>query len=114
MAAAMLRGLDPLALLAAAISVVMAGVYVQVVHAQGEQPLAWVLIVLATSALLTAYGAWLSAPHRRVGLIVAGIGLVLLGFLAILSIGLPILVAGAFALWGSARPSRTSPEYARD
>jgi drug/metabolite transporter (DMT)-like permease len=103
-----LRGLDPLALLAAVISVAMAVVYVQVVRGQDEQPLVWVLIVLVTSAVLAAYGAWLGAPHRRVGLIVAGVGLVLLGLLAILSIGLPILVAGALAIWGSSRPSRAS------
>jgi hypothetical protein len=98
-----LRGLDLLALLAAAISVVMAVVYVQLMHAEDDEPLAWVLIVLGTSALLTAYGARLSATHRRVGLTVAAVELMLLGVLAILTIGFPILIAGVLALLASTR-----------
>jgi drug/metabolite transporter (DMT)-like permease len=110
MSARVLRVLDPLALLAAVISVVMAAVYVEVMRAQDDRPLAWVLVVLCMCALLAAYGAWLSAPHRRAGLIVAGVGLMLVGLLAILTIGLPILLAGALALWGSARQARVTSQ----
>jgi hypothetical protein len=109
MTAGVVRRLDLLALLAAVIAVVMAGVYVQVMHSQEDQPLAWVLTVLGASALLATYGAPVDASHRRLALVLAGVGLVLLGLLAILSIGLPILVAGLLALVGSTRqPSRAS------
>jgi hypothetical protein len=98
------RGLDLVALLAAAISIVMAYVYVKLMHAEDDEPLAWVLIVLGTSALLTAYGVRLSASHRRIALTVAAVELLILGVLAILTIGLPIVVAGVLALWTSTRP----------
>ncbi|HSS67836.1 MAG TPA: hypothetical protein VLK34_04750 [Nocardioidaceae bacterium] len=97
------RGLDLFALLAAAVAVTMAIVYVQVMRGQDDEPLAWVLIVLGASAVLAAYGARMSAPHRQVVLIAAGVVLLLLGVLAIFSIGLPILVAGVLALVASTR-----------
>jgi hypothetical protein len=98
-----IRGLDLAALLAALISVVMAVVYVQIMLGEDDEPLAWVLIVLGTSAALTAYGTRLNASHRRVGLIVAAVELLILGLLAILTIGLPLLIAGVLALWASTR-----------
>ena len=103
MTVGVVRRLDLAAMLAAAISIVMAIVYLQLMQAEDDEPLAWVLIVLGTSAPLTTYGVRLNASHRQVGLIVAAVELLLLGLLAILTIGLPILVAGALALWASTR-----------
>jgi hypothetical protein len=103
MSAGVLRGVDLLAASAALLAVAMTWVYVRVMHDQGDRPLVWVQVILIGSAVLATYGASLAAVRRRAALVAAGVGLVVLGFLAILSIGLPILVAGALALASSAR-----------
>jgi hypothetical protein len=97
------RGVDLVALLAAAIAVVMAGVYVSVMNSQDDDPLAWVLIVLAIGAALAMYGSWRAVPYRQAALTIAAVGLLLLGLLAIFTIGLPILAAGALALLAGVR-----------
>jgi hypothetical protein len=97
------RGADFASLLAALIALVMAGMYIKVMNSQCDDPQAWVLIVLAVGAALTSYGTWRDAPYRTVSLTVAAVGLLALGVLAILTIGLPILIAGGLALWASQR-----------
>lgn len=97
------RRLDGFALAAALLAAVMAVVYVVVIRGQDEQPLAWVLAVLAVGSALTLYASPTSSPHRRPALAVAGVLLTLLGLLAILTIGLPIVAAGVLALVASAR-----------
>jgi hypothetical protein len=94
---------DYLAALAALLAVVMGVVYVRVVAGQDESPAAWVLAVLATGAGLCVYGARRRAAHRTAALAVAGCLLLVLGLLAILTIGLPILAAGALAFAASSR-----------
>ena len=98
-----LQRVDVVALLAAVIAVTMAGVYVQVMNSQDDDPLAWVLVALAIGAVLSAYGIVRNAPHRRAILTGAAVVLLALGVLAILTIGFPILIAGALALWASTR-----------
>jgi hypothetical protein len=98
-----LRHVDLLAAAAAAAAAAMAVVYVAVAHAQGDTPLAWVLAVLVAAAVANAYGAARTAPRRARVLLVAGIALVLLGWLAILTIGIPILASGALAIVASFR-----------
>jgi len=92
------RGLDLFAVASAVLAAVMAGVYVAVMNDQGDDPLAWVIVVLVAGAALAAYGAagWL--PFRQVALAIAVLLLGALGLLAILSIGLPILAAAALAV----------------
>lgn len=98
------RGIDPLAVVACAICVVMAVVYVLVIRAQGDSsPAWWVLAMLLGAAVLAGVAAPRRAPRRTVLLVVAGCLLVPLGILGILSIGLPILVAGALAILAAAR-----------
>jgi hypothetical protein len=94
---------DPVAAAAAVLAAAMAAVYVRVMHGQGDEPVAWVLVVLVAGALAAAYGAVPGAPHRRPALFAGGTALVLLGLLAILTIGLPILVAGALAVVAGSR-----------
>jgi hypothetical protein len=62
-----------------------------------------VLFVLVAGALTSAYGAAPGVPHARLALMAGGAGLVLLGLLAILTIGVPILVAGLLALVAGSR-----------
>jgi len=84
----------------------MAVVYVRVVQGQEERPAAWVLVVLAAGVCLCGYGARRRAAHRRVALTIAGVGLLLLGVLGIMSIGLPILAAGTLALAAGTRAAQ--------
>ncbi len=97
------RGLDLAPLMAAVVAVVMAFVYVRVVSGQDGEPLPWVLAILGVGVLSCAYGASMAAPHRQVVLVGSAIVLGVLGLLAILTIGLPILAAGGLALLGASR-----------
>ncbi|HET6560826.1 MAG TPA: hypothetical protein VFG72_03045 [Marmoricola sp.] len=103
MSLGVVRAVDLVAVASGVVAATMAATYVGVIRSQGEQPLAWVLVVLVGGALAAMFGAPLRAPHRRLVLWTAGTVLILLGLLAILSIGLPILVAGALALVAGSR-----------
>ena len=97
------RSLDLIAVAAAILAGFMAVVYVWIIKRQGDQPLVWVLSILVGSAGLAACGAARRLAHRRVVLTIAGAVLTVLGLLAILSIGLPIIAAGLLALISAAR-----------
>jgi hypothetical protein len=97
------RKVDLIGSLSAVLAAAMAVVYIQVMQDDGEQPLAWVLVVLLSGTVLAAFASWRPAPHRTTALILAGIELTVLGVLALLTIGFPILIAGALALWAGAR-----------
>lgn len=96
-------GWDLLAAIAAVIALVMLGVYVGVITAQGGHMAVWFLAGLAAAALLSIYGAARAAPRRGLALVVSGAALMVLGFLGILSIGFPILCAGVLALVAAIR-----------
>jgi FtsH-binding integral membrane protein len=101
-----------LALAGGLIAALMAWAYVGVMRSQGDTPLAWVLVVLGLGVVLAAYGAMGRMPYRRPALFVGGALLVALGVLAILSIGLPILLAGVLLIAAgafAARPTVTQP-----
>jgi hypothetical protein len=104
----MTRRIDALPLVAAAIALVMAWLYVLLVHSQGEEPAGWVVLALVGAGLGAAYGTSRTAPRRRAVLGVCAAVLGALGLLALLSVGLPILVAAALCLVAVARgePSR--------
>jgi len=92
------RGPDLFASIAAVLAAVIAIVYVWLMRQQADAPLLWVVGVLSCGALLAAYGAPHTLPHRRAALLVSGAMLSVLGLLAILSIGLPIVAAGVLSL----------------
>ena len=95
--------IDLVALAAAVLAVAMAVVYVQLMAGQGDRPLWWVMVVLLGGAAACTYGAFATGVRRTTALVGAGAVLVVLGVLAILSIGLPILVAGAVSLLAALR-----------
>ncbi|WP_182898936.1 hypothetical protein [Microbispora sp. H10830] len=103
MASGLRRGWDPLAAVTALIVLIMMGLYVGFVAQQDGQVLAWLLGALALAALLAIYSAIRTALWRGLALTVSGVILTVVGILGILSIGLPILVAGVLALVGAAR-----------
>ena len=99
--------IDLFAAAGCSLAVAMVVVYVAVIRQQGNEPLAWVVAVLVVGAAAAGYGAVPASPHRREALLLAGILLAGLGGLAILTIGLPILVAGGLCFAGFARRGPT-------
>lgn len=104
--------LDPLAGMAAVLALVMFVVYLVVIGLQEGERADWFVVALLVGAASSGYGAVLTAPYRRPFLMFAAVILMVMGFLAMFSIGLPIFIAGAFclgaALRGSAVP-KTGP-----
>jgi len=104
MARSVVRGVDLLAVGAAVVAAAMTLVYRAVMEAQGEEsPLWWVQAVLIGAAVLALVAAPTGLRHRAVLLYVAAGALAVLGVLAILTIGLPILLAALLALLSAVR-----------
>ena len=102
------HGVDPLAAFSALMALVAAVGYLLIVNAQGSgSPVLWFLVGLLVGGGLSAYAARRTTPRRPVLLLGAGVILGLLGLLTILTIGLPILVAGCLALVAGVRASRS-------
>jgi hypothetical protein len=94
---------DPLVAIAVLIILVMMILYVEIIRQQGNQVAFWFLGGLAGAALLDIYATFRAAPRRGLALAVAGVALSALGIAGILSIGLPIIGAGALTLVCAAR-----------
>lgn len=77
--------------------------YVRLMRQQGDDPVAWFAIGLGIAACGSMYGAWPRAPFRAAALAIAGTILVAWGVLALLSVGLPLLIAGGVALVAATR-----------
>ncbi len=97
------NGWDPAAAAAAAITAVMMVLYLALIRQQGDEPAAWFVAGLAAAGLLSTYGIVRAAPNRRVALAASAVLLLGLGLLGLLSVGLPIVGAGALALVAAAR-----------
>jgi len=93
---------DPAAVVAALVACAVAVGYVWLMRQENDQPAAWFLGGLVVSALLCVYGS-ARVPMRRTALAIAGGIMTVLGAVGILSIGLPVLVAGILALMAAAR-----------
>ncbi len=92
------RLVDPFAAASAVLAAVMVVTYLAVINDQDGEAAPWVVVALLVGAALAAYGALRSAPLRQITLAIAVALLGLLGLVAILSIGVPILLASALAL----------------
>ena len=104
---------DPAAIVAALVACSVAVGYVWLIRQENDQAAAWFLGGLVVSILLCVYGS-ARVPMRRTALATAGGIMTVLGALGILSIGLPVLVAGIVSLMAAARSraanSRTEQE----
>ena len=109
------RPIDLLAAVAALLTAAMLVAYLVIMASQDNSPALWVVVVLAVTALLAAYGATRRRGHRAL-LVVDGVLLGVLGLLAILTIGFPLLLASAlcFAAVLRDRDRDRSPVAAHD
>lgn len=98
---------DLLAAAASVLALVMLVVYVSVIREQGGEVAPWAVVVLVAGAAGAAYGSVRASPHRWAVLVAAGVLLVALGVLALLTIGLPILLAGLLCLVSAGRAGVT-------
>ncbi|MEP7090967.1 MAG: hypothetical protein ABI776_12770 [Nocardioidaceae bacterium] len=96
---------DPLPLAGGVVALAMVPLYLLVVSSQGNGAALWVVVALVVAGLCATYGAVRRSPQRLVALGVSTVLLVGVGVLGILSIGLPLLVAGALCLTGLVRSS---------
>ena len=94
---------------AAAITLFMVVVYLAIMRQEGDSPAAWFLAALVLGVVAAGYGANPASPYRGSALMLAGLVLAAAGMLAIFSIGLPILLAGALCLLAGARSARHRP-----
>jgi hypothetical protein len=95
--------LDLVAVTAAVLSVVMLVVYLWVLRQQDGQPAMWAITLLILGAAAASYGSVTNAPYRRAALLVSACALAALGLLAILTLGMPILLASALCLVAAVR-----------
>lgn len=95
--------LDVAALAASMLALGMLVVYLVLLRQQDGQPAVWAVAILVLGAAGAGYGAGAAAPHRRGALLAAGGALAVLGLLAILTIGLPILVSAGLCLVAAGR-----------
>jgi hypothetical protein len=82
---------------AALLALLMTVAYVAIIIDQSGDPAVWFIALMAVAIACGAYGSARAMPVRRVALLVCAVILSGLGLLAILSIGLPVLIAGGLA-----------------
>ncbi len=104
------RRLDPLAVGAAALALLVLVGYLVLVNRpeQSGDPAWWFVVVLVLGAAGASYGAVTSAPRRTWVLLGTSILMMGSGFLAILSVGLPVLLGGALCQIAAVRSTRTA------
>jgi hypothetical protein len=88
---------------AAILAAVMTVAYVAIIVNESGEPAYWFISLMAVAIACATYGCAPALPLRRVALAVCAALLTGLGFLAILTIGLPVLVAGVLAWIAFAR-----------
>lgn len=93
-------------LVAATIAVLMGGVLVAILASEGDSSVFGVTVIGAAGAAAVV-GSLSRRPALRVGCLWAAAGILAgIGTLGIFSVGLPLLVAAAFAVGGIVEPAR--------
>jgi hypothetical protein len=92
------RRLDLLPLAACALVLAIVSLYLVLVSLEDDRPRWWAVSVLVAGVVGTAYASSRRAPLRRAVLVLCAVLLGALGYLAILTIGLPILLAAALCV----------------
>jgi hypothetical protein len=92
------RRLDLLALAASLIALTMTALYLLLVLSEGGDPTVWAVVALVGSGLGAAYASSRRSRGRRAVLVLCAVALGGLGYLAILSVGMPLLLAAALCV----------------
>jgi cytochrome bd-type quinol oxidase subunit 2 len=102
------RRLDLLALSASVMAAAVTVLWLYLVATENDTPAWWALAVLLVGIAGAGYAVRPDVPYRRVALVASAVCLISLGYLALLSIGLPLLLAGAFCVAAAlrARPAK--------
>jgi hypothetical protein len=87
-----------LAAVSIALVVAVGGLYLGVMYWEGDTPKWWVVIGLLGAIVVGLGTIWRTGPGSVAMGIVGGLILLVMGWLAIFSIGLPLLVAGILML----------------
>lgn len=94
--------MSPPALIVAIAALVMTVTHGVLVARQGDPPVIWFTAGMLAATVLAAYAVIRAAPLRLAAFAGSGVVLVAFGVLGILSVGLPILLAGLLALGAAA------------
>ncbi len=97
------RRLDLLPLCASVLTAAVTALYVYLVLAQGSRPSWWALVILVVCVAASGYAVRPKAPRRRAALILSSIGMLGLGYIALFSIGMPLLLSGALCVAAALR-----------
>ncbi len=93
-----LRRLDLLALAAALLTSAVLGFYLVLTRLEGGAPTMWAVWPLAGASCGVLYAAWRTSPLRRAVLVVCAMVIFFFGFLTVLSIGPPLLLASVLCV----------------
>ena len=104
-----MQRIDLFALLGAGLALLVTVFYVFLVYAQGDSPSSYAVGLLLVAIASAAYAVPMRARGRRVTLGVAAIFLFLLGFIALFSIGLPLVLSAMLCVFGAIR--RTTRDW---
>jgi hypothetical protein len=104
-----MQRIDLFALLGAGLALLVTVFYVFLVYAQGDSPSSYAVGLLLVAIASAAYAVPMRARGRKVTLGVAAIFLFLLGFIALFSIGLPLVLSAMLCVLGAMR--RTTRDW---
>jgi hypothetical protein len=96
--------LDLLALAAGVLTFAVVIFYIVLVKQEDGEPTLWAVAVLTACGAGAIYGAWKESRLRRTVLWPCCLGLFLMGYLTLFSIGLPLILAAAFCATSALRP----------
>ena len=105
----LMQRIDLFALLGAGLALLVTALYVFLVYAEGDAPSSYAVGILLVAIACAAYAVPMRARGRKVTLGVAAIFLFLLGFIALFSIGLPLVLAAMLCVLGAMR--RTTRDW---
>jgi hypothetical protein len=95
--------IDLFALFGAVLAFLVTAFYVFLVYAQGDSPSSYAVGILLVAIACAAYSVPMRARGRKVTLGVAAIFLFVLGFIALFSIGMPLVLAAMLCVLGAMR-----------
>ena len=100
------RRLDLLPLCASVLTAAVTVLYVYLDLAQDSRPSWWAMTIIVVCVAESGYAVRPKAPGRRAALVLSSIGMLGLGYIALFSIGIALLLAGALCAAAALRHRR--------